>query len=421
MFGQMLRIRRAEERVLELLLENRLSSTMCHVSIGQEAVAVGVCDALGPDDYVSSTHRGHGHYLARGGPLVGLIAELMGREAGACRGRGGSMHLVDARTRASRLERDRRRPHPDRDRSRSLALLSGTAQVCVASSATAASTRASSTSAPTSPPIWKLPVVYVLENNQFAMSLPWEPLQLGAELSVTASGLGIPGVESTAMDVLAVERRPPECRRAGAAWRRADLPGATTYRFLGHRRADSEAYRDKTRKRAGSSATPLSLARRALGRGRASADEAELEALEATIARELDAPSPRPRRAPQRGRRGPRRRCMRRRSEACDERDRCHCGQWRRRPRPARSPIGGDPRSAHRGDGRTTRVSPHGRGGRPSTGVPTQSSKRADRASSATERVSDTPHGRGDDRRAGPRRGSRRCLGPSPRSCTSTS
>ena len=61
LYAQMLRIRRAEEKVLELLLQNRLSSTMCHVSIGQEAVAVGVCDALGPDDYVSSTHRGHGH------------------------------------------------------------------------------------------------------------------------------------------------------------------------------------------------------------------------------------------------------------------------------------------------------------------------------------------------------------------------
>ena len=96
LYRGMVRIRRAEERILELLLQNRLSSTMCHVSIGQEAVAVGVCDVLRPEDYVTSTHRGHGHFLARGGAMSALMAELMGRETGACRGRGSSMHLVDA-------------------------------------------------------------------------------------------------------------------------------------------------------------------------------------------------------------------------------------------------------------------------------------------------------------------------------------
>jgi pyruvate dehydrogenase E1 component alpha subunit len=95
LYRGMVRIRRAEERVLELLLKNKLSSTMCHVSIGQEAVAVGVCDVLGPEDYITSTHRGHGHFLARGGAMGALMAELMGRETGACRGRGSSMHLVD--------------------------------------------------------------------------------------------------------------------------------------------------------------------------------------------------------------------------------------------------------------------------------------------------------------------------------------
>ena len=82
LYRGLLRIRRAEEGILELLLKNKLSSTMCHVSIGQEAVAVGVCDALQPDDYITSTHRGHGHFLARGGAMSALTmyqaASLLG-------------------------------------------------------------------------------------------------------------------------------------------------------------------------------------------------------------------------------------------------------------------------------------------------------------------------------------------------------
>ncbi|MGC8879081.1 MAG: thiamine pyrophosphate-dependent enzyme, partial [Anaerolineae bacterium] len=94
LYYTMLLIRRTEEKILELLLQGKLASSMCHVSIGQEAVATGVCSAMQPQDYLTSTHRGHGHIIARGGDLRRIIAELLGRETGYCKGRGGSMHLV---------------------------------------------------------------------------------------------------------------------------------------------------------------------------------------------------------------------------------------------------------------------------------------------------------------------------------------
>lgn len=96
MFYDMLRIRLVQERIESLYMKDEMK-TPIHLCIGQEAVAVGVCSALVKDDYISSNHRGHGHYLAKGGDLNGLIAELHCRETGCAKGRGGSMHLVDTR------------------------------------------------------------------------------------------------------------------------------------------------------------------------------------------------------------------------------------------------------------------------------------------------------------------------------------
>ena len=94
LYGQILRIRLVEERLIELSKAGEISS-LTHLSIGQEAVAVGVCSALNKDDSVVSTHRCHAHYLAKGGNLKSMMAELFGRRDGCCGGRGGSMHLLD--------------------------------------------------------------------------------------------------------------------------------------------------------------------------------------------------------------------------------------------------------------------------------------------------------------------------------------
>ena len=93
-YREMLRIRRFEERVSVLYRDGEIPGFV-HLSIGQEAIAVGVCAALRPTDFITSTHRGHGHCLAKGADMAAMFAELMGREGGTCRGRGGSMHIAD--------------------------------------------------------------------------------------------------------------------------------------------------------------------------------------------------------------------------------------------------------------------------------------------------------------------------------------
>src|SRR5712691_9562677 len=97
MYAQMLRIRVFEEHVNELYTSAKMPG-LAHLYIGQEAVAVGVCQALRADDYITSTHRGHGHCLAKGAAVNLMFAELLGKAAGYCRGKGGSMHIADPET-----------------------------------------------------------------------------------------------------------------------------------------------------------------------------------------------------------------------------------------------------------------------------------------------------------------------------------
>ena len=97
-YRQMLRIRRFEEKVHELYLNKRLWGMSPHLSIGQEAVAVGICENLKPSDYILTSHRGHGHTLAKGAEMGPMLAELCGKDTGYCHGRGGAMHIADVST-----------------------------------------------------------------------------------------------------------------------------------------------------------------------------------------------------------------------------------------------------------------------------------------------------------------------------------
>ncbi|MHB1738963.1 MAG: thiamine pyrophosphate-dependent dehydrogenase E1 component subunit alpha [Actinomycetes bacterium] len=286
LYRQMLRIRRSEERVLELLLQNKLSSTMCHVSIGQEAVAVGVCDTLRSEDYITSTHRGHGHYLARGGPMSGLIAELMGREAGACRGRGSSMHLVDVSIGHLGSNAIVGGHIPIATGAALWSALSGQPRVTVAFFGDGATAEGIFHESVNFAAVQHLPVVFVVENNHYAMSLPWERSTLQPSIARKADGYGIPGVDLDGQDVLAV--------RAGAATaveraRRGEGPtllGVETYRFLGHSRADPSAYRDKNEEEHWNARDPLVLARRRLA-DTTTTEEEVFAAMEREIAEEL--------------------------------------------------------------------------------------------------------------------------------------
>ncbi|HEX6139135.1 MAG TPA: thiamine pyrophosphate-dependent dehydrogenase E1 component subunit alpha [Candidatus Limnocylindria bacterium] len=285
---QMLRIRRSEEKILELLLQNKLASTMCHVGIGQEAVAVGTCDVLAPQDYISSTHRGHGHYLARGGSELGLMAELLGRQAGACGGLGASMHLVAPEIGHLGSNAIVGGHIPIATGAALWARISGQPRVSVVFFGDGASTEGIFHEAVNFAAVERLPVVFVLENNRWAMSLPWERSTLEPTAARKAEAYGIAGVDVDGQDVIAVRAVAAEAVERARGGGGPTLIGAETYRFLGHSRADPSTYRDSAEEERWKARDPLVLARSRLLELDPAADAA-IEQAEREIAEELRA------------------------------------------------------------------------------------------------------------------------------------
>lgn len=264
LYHGMMRIRRAEETILELLLKNKLSSTMCHVSVGQEAVAVGVCDVLQAQDYITSTHRGHGHFLARGGAMGALMAELMGRETGACRGRGSSMHLVDTSIGHLGSNAIVGGHIPIATGAALWAALRGQPRVVASFFGDGATAEGIFHESVNFAAVHRLPIVFVVENNQWAMSMPWARETAQPSIEEKARAYGLPGVDVDGQDPLAVRRAAEAAvdrARHGAG---PTLLGVETYRFLGHSRADPSAYRDASEQERWRARDPLMLARKTL-------------------------------------------------------------------------------------------------------------------------------------------------------------
>lgn len=266
LYHGMVRIRRAEEMILELLLKNKLSSTMCHVSVGQEAVAVGVCDVLQPQDYITSTHRGHGHFLARGGAMGALMAELMGRETGTCRGRGSSMHLVDASIGHLGSNAIVGGHIPIATGAALWSALRGQPRAVASFFGDGATAEGIFHESVNFAAVQRLPIVFVVENNQWAMSMPWARGTAQPSIGEKARAYGLPGVDVDGQDPLAVRRA---AEAAVDRARRGDGPtllGVETYRFLGHSRADPSTYRDASEEERWRARDPITLARNALER-----------------------------------------------------------------------------------------------------------------------------------------------------------
>lgn len=284
-YRQMLRIRRCEERIGWLFSRNLTMGT-AHLSIGQEACAVGVLAAAEPGDYVVSTHRGHGHLIAKGADPARLLAEVCGRATGFCRGKGGSQHIavrelnflgtngitgggLPVATGAA-LSVKRRR----------------TGQVVLCFFGDGATNQGTFHESLNMAAIWKLPIVYICENNQYAMYTPVSAVTSVADLAVRAVAYGIPGEVVDGMDLLAVRaaaRAAIERARAGAG---PTLLEAKTYRFAGHSKSDSGKYRSRDEVAAWEARDPLRTWRaRLVAEGVA---EAELALLEAAVEAEME-------------------------------------------------------------------------------------------------------------------------------------
>jgi pyruvate dehydrogenase E1 component alpha subunit len=244
LLSEMLRIRRFEEACAELYMAARVRGFV-HLYIGEEAVAVGVMQALQPADRVVATYREHGHALARGVPANTCMAEMFGKASGCSHGRGGSMHLFDAATRfyggnaivggglplaIGMALADKLRGEPN-------------VTVCFFGEGAVAEGEFHETMNLAS--LWKLPVLFACENNLYAMGTALDRSEAQTNLIVKAAGYDVPAESVDGMDILAVEaaaRRAVDAVRAGNGPCLLDL---RTYRFRAHSMYDPELYRDK--------------------------------------------------------------------------------------------------------------------------------------------------------------------------------
>jgi TPP-dependent pyruvate/acetoin dehydrogenase alpha subunit len=244
-YEDMLRIRFFEEKVRDVLLPQKLFRGSAHLAIGQEAVAVGAVHALREDDTVISTHRGHGHAIAKGMDPKRMFAEIMGRETGCCRGKGGSMHLSDG---SLHFVGENPVVGSNVPMAAGLALaakLEGSDRLAVAFFGEGALNTGAFHEAANLAALWQLPVLFLCENNLYAISVPLDKSSAIHDLEHRAEAYGIPGQRVNGMRVMEVYEA---VSRAAQETRERSCPSYLvfdTYRFEGHHTSDKQTYRTR--------------------------------------------------------------------------------------------------------------------------------------------------------------------------------
>jgi pyruvate dehydrogenase E1 component alpha subunit len=242
MFYLMVKIRRVEERLLDLFAQGKIPGFI-HVSIGQEAVPVGVCSCLKPGDFISTTHRGHGHALAKGADLKRFMAEIFGRRDGYCRGRGGSMHVASSELGLIGSNGIVGGGIPISLGTAFASVYKGNDRVTVSFFGDGASNEGTFHESLNLAALWDLPVVFCCENNEWAEFTPKSVHMRIEKISERATSYGIPGVTVDGDDVLSVLE---EAARAIARARKGEGPTlleCKTHRWFGHFAGDAQKYR----------------------------------------------------------------------------------------------------------------------------------------------------------------------------------
>jgi pyruvate dehydrogenase E1 component alpha subunit len=240
----MWKIRRFEEGVDDLFGRGLMHGTM-HLSIGQEAVPTAACLALNRDDYITSTHRGHGHCIAKGADLEKMMAELLAKETGYCRGRGGSMHIADTTTGNLGANGIVAGGVPIAAGAALSAQMRGTSQVAVCFHGDGAMGEGAWHEGVILAAMWDLPVIFICENNKYGMSMNSEEAFRLEQLSDRAKGYGIPGYTVDGNDVQAVFEVVNEAVKRARAGNGPTFIEAKTYRWKGHSKSDKNLYRTR--------------------------------------------------------------------------------------------------------------------------------------------------------------------------------
>lgn len=256
MFGKIYLIRRFEETANELYMQGKVPSTL-HLYIGQEAVAVGVSAHLRKDDYVLSTHRPHGHALAKGVSPNAIMAELFGKVTGTCKGKGGSMHVGDMSVGVLPAIAIVGGNAPIAAGAALAFKLQESDRVSVCYFGDGATNEGAWHEALNAAAIWDLPVVFVCENNLYAASTPFNLAFRIENVAQRAQAYGIPAVVVDGNDLLAVYRAAGEAVARARSGEGPTLIECMTYRLCGHSRSDPRTYRTKEEEEAWQARDPL--------------------------------------------------------------------------------------------------------------------------------------------------------------------
>ncbi|MGD8239188.1 MAG: thiamine pyrophosphate-dependent dehydrogenase E1 component subunit alpha [Armatimonadota bacterium] len=241
-YRRMLLIRRFEETLDELFRGGAISGTT-HLCAGQEAVAVGACAALEPDDQVLSNHRGHGHFIAKGGEPRRIMAELCGKLDGYSRGRGGSQHMAHFPIGFLGSNGITGGTIPIATGAALSAKLQRTGRVVLAFFGEGAANQGTFHESLNMGAAWDLPVVYVCENNLYAMSTALSEVSRIAHIADRAAAYGMPGESADGNDILAVRDVVAKAAVRARAGDGPTLIEAKTYRYYGHSKSDMREYR----------------------------------------------------------------------------------------------------------------------------------------------------------------------------------
>lgn len=248
LYTTLVKCRLFEERIVDLYARGQVPG-LAHLYIGEEAMAAGVCGALRDDDYITSTHRGHGHVVAKGAELDRMMAELYGKRSGYCKGKGGSMHIADMALGILGANGIAGGGLPIAVGAGWSAKWRGTDQVTACFFGDAASNNGTFHESLNLAAVHRLPVVFVCENNLYGISVSQVKHQVITDVSVRADGYGMPGVTIDGMDVTEVYNTTVKAVERARAGEGPTLIEGKTYRFRGHHEGDPNQgarYRDKS-------------------------------------------------------------------------------------------------------------------------------------------------------------------------------
>ena len=287
-YETMFKTRRFEEETFEFYKKGMMAG-LAHLYMGEEAVAAGVCAALKEDDYIGSTHRGHGHLVARGADLNRMMAEILGKETGYSHGKGGSMHIMAMDKGIVGANGIVGGEIPIATGAAYTIKYKGTDQVAVSFMGDSATNEGTFHESLNMAAAWDLPCIYIIENNLYGISVDIRDVTNTPDLAVRAKAYDIPGVVVDGMDVTAVYEAAVKAVKRAREGKGPTLIECKTYRWQGHHVGDPATYRKRrseTEKEDWMARCPVATLRKEMIES-GKAKEAEIEKLESQIEEQI--------------------------------------------------------------------------------------------------------------------------------------